>query len=39
MEILTKLYALISKARHDNSLWPLMAFLLAITLFVSVVRH
>jgi hypothetical protein len=39
MEILTKLYALINKARLDNSLWPLMAFLLAIILFASVVRH
>ena len=39
MEILTKLYILISKARLDNSLWPLMAFLLAIILFASVVRH
>jgi hypothetical protein len=35
METLTKLYALINKARHDNSLWPLMAFLLAIILFAS----
>jgi hypothetical protein len=39
MEILIKLYMLINKARLDNSLWPLMAFLLAIILFVSVVRH
>ena len=39
METLTKLYALINKARHDNSLWPLMAFLLAIILFASVIRH
>jgi hypothetical protein len=39
METLTKLYTLINKARQDNSLWPLMAFLLAIILFASVVRH
>ena len=39
METLTKLYALIDKARRDNSLWPLMAFLLAIILFASVIQH
>ena len=39
MEILAKLYALIEKARRDNSLWPLMAFLLAIILFASVIQH
>jgi hypothetical protein len=39
METLTKLYTLINNARQDNSLWPLMAFLLAIILFASVVRH
>jgi hypothetical protein len=39
METLNKLYALINKARLDNSLWTLMAFLLALILFATVLRH
>ena len=39
METLAKLYALINRARRDNTLWPLMAFMLAIILLASVVRH
>ena len=36
---LSKLLALIKKARADNSLWPLMAFLLAIMLFANILQH
>jgi hypothetical protein len=39
METLTRLYGLINKARLDNNLWVLMAFLLAFILLASVVRH
>ena len=39
MQRLTKLYDLINKARSENNLWVLMAFLLAVILFASVVRH
>jgi hypothetical protein len=39
METLAKLYALINTARRDNTLWPLMAFMLAIILLANVVRH
>jgi hypothetical protein len=39
LETLAKLYALINRARRDNTLWPLMAFMLAIILLASVVRH
>jgi len=39
MGTLAKLYALIIKAQLDNNLWTLMAFLLAIILLTSAVRH
>jgi hypothetical protein len=39
MDTLTRLYGLIRKARMDNNLWVLMAFLLAVILLASVVRH
>jgi hypothetical protein len=39
MDTLTKLHNLINRARHDNSLWALMAFLLAVVLLANAVRH